>query len=145
MHSEEGRNAVMPAPMPPHPKDGDTPPPRAVRRCFCVREAAAGRLPYLRRGSGVYRSPARSCSPRAGAGRHRAAAPRSRIFSIDDKTLTIALHSRVARVSYAHRPQEPLESVMHLILDFVLVMAAAVPPGLRYIRRTRVADDWDPY
>jgi hypothetical protein len=75
----------------------------------------------------------------------RAAAPRSRIFSIDDKTLTIALHSRVARVSYAHRPQEPLESVMHLILDFVLVMAAAVPPGLRYIRRTRVADDWDPY
>lgn len=34
---------------------------------------------------------------------------------------------------------------MHLILDFVLVMAAAVPPGVRYLRRSRVTDDWDPY
>ncbi len=34
---------------------------------------------------------------------------------------------------------------MHLVLDFLLVLIAAVPPGLRYLRRTRAIDDWDPY
>jgi hypothetical protein len=43
------------------------------------------------------------------------------------------------------RPLEPLESEMHLILDFLLVTAAMAPHALAYRRRRQVADDWDPY
>lgn len=58
--------------------------------------------------------------------------------------ITIMLRAARTCLLSDKRPLEPLESAMHLTLDFLLLTAAVAPHFVAY-RRRRVSDDWDPY